>query len=237
MANILINFAHRFFAESRAYNSETGLKVAGFDNVIEYKMSDIDAEFYSKNKHILEQEKGAGYWLWKPYVIYKTLQQMNESDILFYSDAGSFFIRNLQPLFDRIKKEPLGLAAFQLTGHHKENEYTRKSVVKAMGFDPEIVGPTDQIMASFVIARKCDFAIDVIQKWLHVCQDADMITDTEAQQDEFPQFKDHRWDQSLWSLLVKKLNVPVYPDPSQWGLTHQQTTEKDCFIHHHRKRT
>jgi hypothetical protein len=35
--------------------------------------------------HILEQPRGAGYWMWKPYVILKTLvERMDWGDYLCY---------------------------------------------------------------------------------------------------------------------------------------------------------
>ena len=53
MTNILINFAPGKYIDSRKNNSETGLSIGGFDKVCEYGMSDIDSNFYKKNKHIL----------------------------------------------------------------------------------------------------------------------------------------------------------------------------------------
>ena len=32
--------------------------------------------------------RGGGYWIWKPYIISKMLEQINENDILVYIDAG-----------------------------------------------------------------------------------------------------------------------------------------------------
>lgn len=232
----LINYADLAFFRSRMLNSLTGIQ-AGFDAVIQYKRENIDDKFLTKNNSILSQRRGAGYWLWKPYFILKTLERLDDGDILFYADAGTEFVRSADPLFARIEKEPMGIAAFQLTGGHKEGEYTRKSVIEALGLDPAVVRTTDQIMASFVIARKCESSIKVVKKWLESCEDPDLILDKDRDPDEFPEFKDHRHDQSLWSLWTKKLNVPVYPDPTQWGVTHGQTQEDDVFIKHHRKRT
>jgi hypothetical protein len=37
-------------------------------------------EYYKKNKFILDQERGGGFWCWKPYVIYETLNKLNNND-------------------------------------------------------------------------------------------------------------------------------------------------------------
>ena len=55
-----------------------------------------DEEFKSalKNttfKNNYNIKKGCGLWLWKPYIIYKQLQKLNNGDFLVYSDPwGSF---------------------------------------------------------------------------------------------------------------------------------------------------
>ena len=40
-----------------------------FDNIFSFSPKDIDKNFYEKFKVILNQERGAGYWLWKYYFI------------------------------------------------------------------------------------------------------------------------------------------------------------------------
>ncbi len=88
MKKYLINYAHITHYNSQKGNSQSGLSNGGFDEVFSYNYSDIDDEFKEKNKHILEQPRGAGFWLWKPYIIKKTLEKIEENDLLFYSDSG-----------------------------------------------------------------------------------------------------------------------------------------------------
>ena len=67
-----------------------------FDNVIcetdfinddEFKVALKNTKFSS----IYNIEKGYGFWLWKPYIIYKHLCKLNDNDILIYSDPGGNF--------------------------------------------------------------------------------------------------------------------------------------------------
>src|SRR5208282_2331127 len=57
----------------------------GVDFILNYRKSHIDKEFFEKNKHILSQKKGDGYWLWKPYFILKTLENAPENSTVIYS--------------------------------------------------------------------------------------------------------------------------------------------------------
>jgi hypothetical protein len=88
----LINYANKGFYKSQKMNSISGIS-AGFDSVIQYREKDIDDKFAKKNYKILDQIRGAGYWLWKPYFIYETFKKTNDGDIIFYSDSGAKFIK------------------------------------------------------------------------------------------------------------------------------------------------
>jgi hypothetical protein len=123
-----------------------------------------------------------------------------------------------------------------MSGHHKENEYCRKQVAQeVVGCDKKIM-ESDQNMASFVGVCNCVDSIDIISQWLNLCKKEHLIMDSPPQGGEFSMFKTHRHDQTLLSLLSKKLNLDTVADPSQWGVIHGQTTEKDYFIDHHRSK-
>ena len=47
--------------------------------------------FYKKNKNILDEPRGAGYWLWKPYIILETFKQIDEGDVVLYIDSSDTF--------------------------------------------------------------------------------------------------------------------------------------------------
>jgi hypothetical protein len=62
-----------------------------FDYVIGYNGTDLVADniFWSTHGNfILKNKRGLGYWLWKSYLIKKTLEKMNENDVLLYCDVG-----------------------------------------------------------------------------------------------------------------------------------------------------
>ena len=41
------------------------------DRVYSFSPWNIDKEFYQQNKYMLQQYRGAGFWLWKPYLFKK----------------------------------------------------------------------------------------------------------------------------------------------------------------------
>jgi hypothetical protein len=61
--------------------------------------------------------------------------------------------------------------------------------------------------------------MDIVNELLHYAQDERIITDLENQcgYSNYPEFQEHRHDQSIFSLLTKKYDLVAYRDPSQWG--------------------
>ena len=75
-----------------------------FNIIHVFNPNDIDENFKNKNKKILEQRRGAGYWLWKPYFIYKVLLESNDDDVIFYVDAGNIFINDPSFLYEKLSE-------------------------------------------------------------------------------------------------------------------------------------
>ena len=46
------------------------------DFYLPYSFKDLDDDFVAKNKELLSKPRGAGYWVWKPYIILKTLKMI-----------------------------------------------------------------------------------------------------------------------------------------------------------------
>ena len=70
-----INYASGNFLKSQKYSLNNALKLGCVDEVFSYTFSDIDTKFHNDNKEILNNKKGGGYWLWKPYFILKSLNK------------------------------------------------------------------------------------------------------------------------------------------------------------------
>ncbi len=47
-----------------------------------------ETRFYAEQKAILDMQRGAGYWLWTPFIVVETPPEMQAGDCLIYSDSG-----------------------------------------------------------------------------------------------------------------------------------------------------
>lgn len=215
---LLINYANNVFRASQKLNSTTGKKVGLFDKVISYGPKDIEKSFFESNRKILSQKRGNGYWLWKPYFIKKSLELLNPGDFLFYCDSGSYFIRPIRPLIEISLSTGQEIIAFELT-YMKEKIWTKRDAFILMDCDSPKYSESWQRLTSFSLWKKSKFTMDFIDELLSYSQDERIITDLENQCEcpNYPEFKEHRHDQSIFSLLTKKYNLEIFRDPSQWG--------------------
>ncbi len=69
MRKLHITFSNNEMTKAAILCRDSAIK-HGVHHSIMFNEKCYDPIFYSLNKHILEQQRGAGYWLWKPYIIY-----------------------------------------------------------------------------------------------------------------------------------------------------------------------
>ena len=210
-----INYSDKAFKAQQNFALKMAKSRGGFDNITGYSREDIDKEFYEENKNILDQPRGGGYWLWKPYFINKKLNELTDGDYLFYSDSGAFFLKNIDILIEELEKYDQDIMGFELP--LIESQWTKKELFLNMDCD-EAYSETNQIFASYILVRKTKLSVEFFEKYLQYSCDEINITD--KYQDNISQdknFIDHRHDQSIFSLLYKINKLRPFKDPSQLG--------------------
>ena len=83
---ILITYGDNNFKESLIRIKKQAKSVGIFDKIITYTPKDLPT--YIKSSPLFAFKRGGGYWVWKPYIIYKTLLSCNINDVVYYVDAG-----------------------------------------------------------------------------------------------------------------------------------------------------
>lgn len=210
-----ITYSDIKYVKQRNFSVFMAKLLGNFDDVTAYTPDDIDNEFYEKNINILSQGKGGGFWLWKPYFIYKTLKTLNEGDFLFYADAGSFFLKSVDQLIDELSKSNQHVMGFELP--LIESQWTKKELFKSLNCEGERFPHTNQILASFILIKKSDFSMSIFKEYLDSASCEINITDVWNKKEQDKDFIEHRHDQSIFSLLYKKHKLKPFKDPSQFG--------------------
>jgi len=73
-------------------------------------------------------------------------------------------------------------------------------------------------MASFQVYKKNKESMEFVKEWLEICCSKNNIDDSCLDNKiNLDEFKEHRHDQSILSLLAIKNNIEIFRDPTQWG--------------------
>ncbi len=216
---IAINYADKNFAKAQRLNLKTA-KQWGADKTIAYTPDDIDADFFERNKEILNIKKGNGLYLWKPYVINKAYGELQEGDYLIYTDAGSVYVNSIGYLIECMERENTDIMVFSLEKEMLERRYTKRDAFILLDCDSPEYTDTPQSVGGYVVLKKSDFVGKFIAEDLYYAQDMRVITEQDNTQGQpnYPDFIAHRHDQSVWSLMSKKYGLKRFRDPSQFGM-------------------
>ena len=202
---VAISYGSEQYDKQLEYNGKSALEIAKVNEFYGYKPKDIDHDFREKNKYILDKGRGNGYWLWKPYFLYKTLtEKLNYGDYLIYADAAIMYVDSAKKLVDFLKEKKLDMYLHRLP--HLERQYTKRDAFILLGVDQPFYAETGQFNAAFQIYRKTKFTEFFLGEYLYYAQDKRIITDdsNELGVSNYEDFRDHRHDQSILSLLTKK---------------------------------
>ncbi len=216
---IAANYADKRFRRAQRLNSKTA-RLYGADRVIEYSENDIDAEFRAANREILDNPRGGGYYLWKPYVFYKAYKELSEGDYLIYTDAGSIYVDEIQKLIDCMEKERVNIMIFCLENEMTERKHTKRDAFILTGCDEPRFTDTPQSIGGYMVCKKAQDVEDFFKEVLRYAQDVRVISDDPNTQgvENYPEFESHRHDQSVISLISKKRGIKRFRDPSQYGI-------------------
>ena len=212
-SNYASNTPNNGYFQSQKKNTKTGLEIGGFDRCINYGTHSLPTEFFEKHKQHFQYTRGAGYWIWKPFIILDALSKMGPNDFLMYSDSGCYFIDKIDPVIDIIHSTEHGVAVCDMP--HIEKYWTKRDCFTQMNCDTPEFTDTEQRSSSFFFCRKTDMALHIANEWYRWMSHFNIVSDefiSPSNKPCYPEFIEHRHDQSILSLVCKKNGIEAIPD-------------------------
>lgn len=177
----------------------------GVDFILNYNRSHIDPAFIKKNQAIFDQKSGAGYWLWKPWIIQHALKHAPENAIVIYADTGFVVHDSLTPILRELEKSDIILCEYEKVEVHGLLKHaTTRTIFKKLNADNSNVWNQKRIIGGFIALRNTTKARDFIDEWLKHCQDPVMLTGQGDTNEQLPEFRNHYHDQSILSVMAAK---------------------------------
>jgi hypothetical protein len=215
------------FGNERYYNSLDRIKNEAlsfniFDKILIYNNLNLKndfPDFWGKHENfIINNTRGYGYWIWKSFLVLKTLEKMNDNDILVYADAGCTLnnngINRLNDYFEIIKNSDYGILSFNIG--HLEKKYTKMDIFNELEMNTDEYLNSGQLMATIFILKKCNHTLKLINEWYNFSCIYHLIDDSESNVKNSEIFIENRHDQSIFSLILKKYGSVIIPDETYY---------------------
>lgn len=212
-----------------------------FDRIIGFTPKDLPE--YIRSSPLFAIKTGGGCWSWKPYIIYHTLQNCSIGDVVYYADAGcsldptspewsdfQSYVQSFSAIFFQYRSN------FNYPGWEKyypcSAPHTRPSAIEhwikpsLSQYFLQFISPDflsfDKIMAGFMIFKKTDHIISILEQWYQITLfHPELVTaPLGSEMSHLPNsFFTHRFDQSVLTPLVyhfkEKDNVLVLPETAE----------------------
>lgn len=207
---VAISYGDEQYSKSLKLNLWTAKHIGKVDYVIGYGPKDIDDNFYKTHFDILSQKRGGGYWIWKPYVILKTLETLNDGDYLFYTDAGMIYSHDVRVLIEHMNRDQQDICLS--SGFVPAKDWCKRDCFILMGCDNEEAHNRIMVSGGYVLVKKSKRSIEFVTEWLKYAVDSRASTDKENElgYPNLPGFREHRHDQAILSNLCYLYGVEPY---------------------------
>lgn len=201
----------------------------------------------------MQYSRGAGYWLWKPWLIHKTLQEHAPGDIVVYVDAGSTLRKSPEwkHLFELMNSYDTLCFQYAETAPEfarwgnactKIKYWTKKSALIYLDnyFHDTGYRENCKVMGGLLFMKNPDNSL--LREWLDLSLNhPELITDPteEEMQDQEPGFAYHKHEQSIITALayydktvcmLPETFEQYRPDSFAWASRCRAATFRDFFI-------
>lgn len=187
-------------------------------------------DFFRENEAFIKNNPiGYGLWKWKPYIVQSYLSKIESGDGLLYLDAGCQFnfsspkaIHRFYELF-WLAEQKSGLF-YQLKSDisneffFAEYKWTKPEVFKRIPI-AESQRVTGQIQGGILFLVKNEKTMKLVSDWKYFCnfQESILLSNPMSLSALPEKFQAHRNDQSILSVLLKKLDFYAIPEETYWS--------------------
>ncbi len=172
---------------------------------------DLFDSFYKEfSDFVNHNPRGYGYWIWKPYIVFNYMKRLSPGDILVYCDIGCELSSAGAKRFSEYKRilDNQDFLTFSTLCRQPEFYWCKKELLDYFKLSDCLI-KEEQIAATFFMLKVSDYSISLINKWLDLAKSENFIyINDRCSIDQLPEFIEHRHDQAIFSMLMKKHGLP-----------------------------
>lgn len=206
---VLISFADGAFKQRAKGFLQGAASLELFDEATVFDLETLPAEFRAAHASYMQcTGRGFGYWIWKPQIILIGLENLAPDDVLIYIDDGCTLHgggrRRFKEYLELARDHPSKMLSFQNV--HTEAHWTKADLARRLGLSLSCSEmKTSQLSSGFLVLHKTSGNMSLVREWLSIAlEDSYRYSDdSPSVAYNHPDFREHRHDQSIASLLRK----------------------------------
>lgn len=215
-----VTFADNRYKPTRERARNEAKRLGIFDKVFALSEDDFDLNFrnvfYGEER---DKMYAFGFYSWAPWACKYALDQIEENDILFYSDAGNALnpkgVKRFKEWIGMISKDDKDILGI-IDSKRLECEYTKEDVFYHFGIEKgNEIRETGQYFVGALLIRKTNSSANLINKWYEYGSLRLDLIDNSIRLGNDKRFIACRYDQSLISVLLKMYDNVVNIDCSE----------------------
>ena len=194
------------------------------DRILAMTEKDLGDDFKEKmSSHLVKGSRGYGYWCWRPNVVLQALRKMEEGEILLYTDAGCHLnphglprLREYLKMVDEAEllafqgRSLLGTAKYDPLHHFNHiGQWTKGDVLDYFGVRENVeVLKSGQYSGGVFLVKKTKRSVAFYERYQAIAENHfSFFDDTPSKTRNTPEFREHRHDQAVFTLLCMKEGV------------------------------
>jgi hypothetical protein len=171
-------------------------------NYLSFDEDNLDEDI---KKYAEINPKGFGYWIWKPYLVLKVLEQIDKNDILVYLDARCYFVGERVDWLEDFVNGQYDIGAWRLSQNQLEYQWTSADILDFFDADIEM-REQPQFAATIILIRKSKLTKEFMSDWLYIMRKHDyLVRDDNSILSPHKGFIENKHDQSVFSMLLKSV--------------------------------
>ncbi|MFM9151545.1 MAG: hypothetical protein ACKOPU_04635 [Candidatus Planktophila sp.] len=185
-------------SDAEEFNLFDSITIKGEDDLI------TDDNFQDHIPFVIQNPRGFGYWIWKPYLILKKLNEINEGEILLYLDACTLLNKRGKARFEeyvqRVLDNPEHCLFFK--NNQKIGHWCKMDLLH--NYESESLIQENDMIAAVMFIQKTPENLRFFEMFYTSACTYSHIDDSPSVLPNLEIFKEHRHDQSLFTLLAYK---------------------------------
>ncbi len=205
----LVSFADGAFAPRKSVFQNMAQESCLFDSINVYDLNSLPDNFRATHaEYMMKTSRGFGYWIWKPVVILDKLKAADVGDCIAYMDAGFSINKGGKNRF-REYLEMTRDSAYKMLSFSNiftESHWTKMDCAAEIGISAKSsYMKTSQLGSGLIFLQKTSSNIELLETWSRIAiqDNYHFSDDSPSDLENHPNFREHRHDQSISSLLRK----------------------------------